>query len=62
VISQICTDEKLILFTAGLPEKLSGGNALATVVGPSQAIAGIIDIADLGTAAEALRHILHESR
>ena len=62
VISQVCTDEELILFTAGLPEKLSGGNALATVVGPSQAIAGIIDIADLGTAAEALRHILHESR
>lgn len=44
VISQMEPDTPFVVFTAGVPEKLSGGNALAKVVGPGRPIAAVIDI------------------
>jgi site-specific DNA-methyltransferase (adenine-specific) len=57
VISEFCQAEKLILFTSALPEKLSGGNALAAVVGEGRPIAGIVLVTDLHDAIQTLNQL-----
>jgi hypothetical protein len=44
VIAELEPHTPFIIFTSGLPEKLSGGNALAMVVGPGRPIAAVIDV------------------
>jgi site-specific DNA-methyltransferase (adenine-specific) len=50
VVTEVFPGERLVLFTSGLPEKLSGGNALAAVVGPGMPITAVIDVSDFESA------------
>ena len=50
VVTEVFPGERLVVFTSGLPEKLSGGNALAAVVGPGMPITAVIDVSDFESA------------
>jgi len=50
VVTVVFPGERLVVFTSGLPEKLSGGNALAAVVGPGMPITAVIDVSDFESA------------
>lgn len=46
VVTEVFPGEHLVVFTSGLPEKLSGGLALSAVVGPGRPIMAVIDVND----------------
>lgn len=46
VIDALALGEPFVVFSAGLPERASGGAALAAVSGPSRPIAAVIDVLD----------------
>jgi len=50
VVTEVFPGERLVVFTSGLPEKLSGGNALSAVVGPGMPITAVIDVSDFESA------------
>ena len=50
VVTEVFPGERLVVFTSALPEKLSGGNALAVVVGPGMPITAVIDVSDFESA------------
>jgi hypothetical protein len=54
VIAEIEPDTPFVIFTSGLPEKLSGGNALAMVVGPGRPIAAIVTMENREISSEIL--------
>lgn len=57
VIAEIEPDTPFVIFTSGLPEKLSGGNALAMVVGPGRPIAAIVTMENREISSEILSQL-----
>lgn len=57
VVHAAAPSEPLVVFSAGRPERASGGQALATVVGPGRPIAAVLDVSDLDDAVNRLRSL-----
>lgn len=59
VIEAMELGEPFVVFSAGLPERASGGAALTTVVGPGRPIAAVLDVLDPADAVRRLSAIDH---
>lgn len=58
VIEALNLGEPFVVFSAGMPERASGGAALAAVVGPGRPIAAVLDVLDPADAERRLATII----
>lgn len=58
VVNHVMNGARTVLFSAGPPEKSSGGPALTAVTGPGLPVAGVVIVSDVASASERLQSIL----